>query len=124
MRAKPKAERAAGAAKKPKRMTWPGDKPTGKTRTFEVLVSKLVTVTIDESIFAQANDPEQPIWTPPQPDEAVVEHLVFNRVCNALKLGYIDGFANCPEESVELDRAEWQVECEREVPKKARKRAR
>jgi hypothetical protein len=79
--------------------SWPGDKPTGKTRTFSITVSRTARITIDESIFAQAQC-EEPYFNPKPTDIQVVEHLAFNRIVNGLELSHIDGYANCPNESV------------------------
>lgn len=99
---------------------WPGDKPTGKTRTFTVTVSKTVDVTLDESILAQGLLPDNPIFGSrlsgeKEFDESiVVEHLAFNLVCNGLELDQIDGYSNCPSESAKVSQEDWEIvmDCE------------
>jgi hypothetical protein len=102
------------AAKK-KREEWPGDKPSGKTRKFLVTVSKTVEVTLDESVIAQGMLPEGYILGPGATEDDVLQHLVFNLVGNSLRLSQIDGYANCPDESVSIPHADWDVEIEREL---------
>ena len=118
-----------GVRKKPED---PGDKPTGKTRMFQVTVTKTVEIAIDESVLEQGRDPEGPIYGSsmsghePHDTKIVVEHIAFNVVCNGLTLSQIDGYANCPDASVSLNRrSSWDIELEHEIlPVTAKKRAR
>jgi hypothetical protein len=99
-----------------KKEAWPGDKPTGKVRRFEVTIQKTVVVSIDESVLEQART-EPTFFRPPLTDGGVAEHVAFNLVCNSLRLSQIDGYANCPDESAVVSRDEdWDVRVEREVP--------
>lgn len=100
-----------------KKEAWPGDKPTGKVRRFEVTIQKTVVVTLDESVLEQART-EPAFFRPPLTDGGVVEHVAFNLVCNELRLSQIDGYANCPDESAIVSRDDsWDVRLEREVPR-------
>jgi hypothetical protein len=109
----------------------PGDKPTGKVRTFLVTVTKTVELTLDESVIAQGVDPDGPIYgssmsgDPMHDTKIVVEHIAFNMVCNGLTLSEIDGYANCPNASATVAPSNWYIELGHEVlPVKAKKRTR
>jgi hypothetical protein len=99
-----------------KRVEWPGDKPTGKTRTFSVTVSKTVNMALDESVIAQGLLPDNPIFGSSLTGERahdetlVLEHLAFNLVGNGLRLGQIDGYSNCPDGSANVTNEPRDVE--------------
>ncbi len=67
---------------------FPGDKPTGKRRTFSVTVSKTVEMSLDESVIAQGVLPD----------------------------GYILG-PNPSDASASVNDEPWEVEIDREVSK-------
>jgi hypothetical protein len=103
----------------------PGDKATGKTRTFAVTIH--ATMILDESVIAQGVGDTGYIMKDPTEDE-VLRHLAFNLVGNCLSLSRIDGYANCPDESARVEDREAEVEFEMvaplpksAVPKKPRK---
>ena len=109
----------------------PGDRPTGKARTFSVTVTKTVEIIIDESVIAQGVLPDGPIFGSSMSGDVehdtkvVVVHLALNLVCNGLDLSQIDGYANCPDASAKVGHSHWDIELEREVlPVKAKKRTR
>jgi hypothetical protein len=109
------------AAFKP-REAYPGDTPTGKRRRFLVTVSKTVEVSLDTSVLMQGTMPDNPIRVDAS-ENFVIEHVAYNLIVNDLQLSAIDGYANCPDESASLGRAEWLVEVEEELaPEPARRR--
>lgn len=110
-----------------KKETWPGSTPTGKMRTFVVTVSKVVEISIDESVLEQGILPDGPIFgssmtgNKAHDEVVVVEHLAFNLVGNDLRLSQIDGYANCPDASVIVLYEDWDVESVRETTPVIRK---
>ena len=103
-----------------KKSESPGDEPTGKTRTFQVTVSRTVELTLDESVIAQGMLPDGYILGKDPTERAVLEHLAFNLVGNGLQLSQIDGYANCPDESARVRGFPWDVEIDREIIKRTR----
>jgi hypothetical protein len=103
--------KAVGAATEP----WPGSTPTGRTRTFEVTVSKTVRIAIDESVIAQGVLPDNPIFGESVTEDDVIQHLAFNLVGNGLRLSQIDGYANCADASVTVPYGYWDVDVEHEI---------
>ncbi len=97
-----------------KRTDWPGSKPTGKKRTFIVTVTKTTEIAIDEAVLAQGVLPDNPIFGARVTEDDVVKHIAFNLLCNDIRLSQIDGYANCPDDSVRVEAAsnDWDVEIE------------
>jgi hypothetical protein len=93
---------------KPK-IEFPGDKPTGKTRSFHVTIH--ATMTLDESVIAQGVTDDGCIMRSPTEDE-VLQHLAYNLVGEATSLSDIDGFANCPDESAVVSDRDVEIEYE------------
>jgi hypothetical protein len=88
----------------------PGGTPTGKTRTFDVVVITHSKVVLDESVIAQGLLPDGYILGPNPTEAAVIEHLAFNLIKNGLPLSDIDGYANCPNDSARVTAAVTFVE--------------
>jgi hypothetical protein len=126
-RSQPRAGRAARAMSPEVKETWPGSTPTGKVRTFIVTISKVVEIALDESVITQGILPDGPIFgsritgNKAQDEMLAVEHLAFNLVGNNLRLSEIDGYANCPDESVSFPYEPWEVEDVRETTPRAPK---
>jgi hypothetical protein len=109
----------------------PGDKPTGKTRSFAVTIH--ATMTLDESVIAQGMADVGYIMKNPT-EEEVLSHLAYNLVGNGLMatpLSGIDGYANCPDASARITDKDAEVDFEIKPkvvaapsPKKSKRRAR
>lgn len=97
------------AAKKKKVIEFPGDAPTGKTRSFRVTVSKQVVMTLDTSVIAQGRADDGFIMKNPSERE-VLEHLAFNLIGNQLDLSDIEGYANCPNKSADVTYEPWDID--------------
>jgi hypothetical protein len=89
---------------------YPGDKPIGKTRTFNVRIQICATMTLDESVIEQGLLPEGYILGPNPSREQVMEHLAFNLVGAGIYLNEIDGYANCPRGSATVTHRSMDVE--------------
>ena len=81
-----------------KKRGFPGDKPTGKKRVFEVTVTTTTLMTLDESVIEQGLADDGYIMKNPTLDD-VVEHLAHNLIGTGLSLSQVDGYANCPDDS-------------------------
>jgi len=116
------------AAKKKKVIEFPGDAPTGKKRTFRMMIARTVDVTLDTSVIAQGLMPDNPIFGSrldggAYDEKIVLEHLAFNLIGNNLALSAIEGYANCPDESADVPWEPWEVDDIREIKTLAKKRS-
>jgi hypothetical protein len=79
-------------------------------RTFEVTVSKTVTISIDQSVIAQGMAPDDPIFGGRASEAMVLEHLAYNLVGNSLQLSWIDGYANLSDDLVDVPYVKFDVD--------------
>jgi len=87
---------------------YAGDKPTGKTRAYDVLIEIRARMVLDESVISQGTQDEGHIMRDPT-EAQVIEHLAYNLVGNQLSLSEIDGYANCPAESARVTGFDMEV---------------
>ncbi len=72
-------------------------------RKFEVEVSTLVVVELDERVIDQVDDEWKGMFYQLHTPEDVAEHICYNLLVNRTSLSWLDGWADVPDNLAKLE---------------------